>query len=64
MTYADTQFEVATSNGLEDTFARNVTDGRMDRRTINRLWYEINIPFFRAGIMSQINHCKSLGLVA
>ena len=39
-------FEVATSNGLGgDTFTRNVTDRPMDGRT-DRLWYEINIPFF------------------
>ena len=33
-----------------DAFTRNVTDGRTDvrtdRRTTDRLWYEINIPFF------------------
>ena len=41
--YASTKFEVATSNGLgEDTITRNVTDGR----TTDRLWYEINIPYF------------------
>ena len=60
--YASTKFEVATSNGLGgDTITRNVTDGRTDRqthgrtdrRTTDRLWYEINIPFFsneKAGI--------------
>ena len=60
--YAPTKFEVATSNGLgEDTITRNVTDGRTDRRTdgqtdgrtTDRLWYEINIPYFsyeKAGI--------------
>ena len=49
--YAPTKFQVATSNGLgEDTITRNVTDGR----TTDRLWYEINIPYFsyeKAGIM-------------
>ena len=49
--YASTKVEAATSNGLgEDTITRKVTDGRTDartdRRTTNRLWYEINIPFF------------------
>ena len=56
--YASTKFEVAMSNGLgEDTVTRNVTDGRTDartdRRTTDRLWYEINIPYFsneKAGI--------------
>ena len=48
VTYSDTKFEVTTSNGLEgDTFTRHVTDARTDRRrTTDRLWYEINIPFF------------------
>ena len=32
MTYSITKFEVATSNGLGDTFTRNVTDGRTDGR--------------------------------
>ena len=58
MIYAPTKFEVATSNGLgEDTITRNVTDGRTDGqthgRTTDRLWYEINIPYFsyeKAGI--------------
>ena len=62
MIYPPTKFEVATSNGLgEDTITRNVTDGRTDRRTdgrtdgrtTDRLWYEINIPYFsyeKAGI--------------
>ena len=57
--YAPTKFEVATSNGLgEDTITRNVTDGRTDGqthgRTTDRLWYEINIPYFsyeKAGII-------------
>ena len=57
--YASTKFEVATSNGLGgDTITRNVTDGRTDartdRRTTDRLWYEINIPYFsneKAGII-------------
>ena len=63
MIYAPTKFQVATSNGLgEDTITRNVTDGRTDRqtdrrtdgRTTDRLWYEINIPYFsyeKAGII-------------
>ena len=47
VTYAATKFEVATSKGLGgDTFSRNVTDGRTDERTTDRLWYEVNIPFF------------------
>ena len=51
MTYLGTKFEVAVSNGLGgDAFTRNVLDARMDRqtdrRTTDRLWYEINIPFF------------------
>ena len=62
--YAPTKFEVATSNGLgKDTITRNVADGRTDRqtdrrtdgRTTDRLWYEINIPYFsyeKAGITS------------
>ena len=58
MIYASTKFEVATSNGLGgDTITRNVTDGwtdrRRDGRTEDRLWYEINIPYFsneKAGI--------------
>ena len=38
--YASTKFEVATSNSLgEDTITRNVTDGRTDERTTDRLWY-------------------------
>ena len=35
VTYSTTEFEVATSNGLgEDTFTRNVTDGRTDGLTL------------------------------
>ena len=53
--YAPTKFEVAMSNGLgEDTITRNVTDGQTDGRTTDRLWYEINIPYFsyeKAGII-------------
>ena len=52
--YAPTKFEVGTSNGLgEDTITRNVTDRQTDGRTTDRLWYEINIPYFsyeKAGI--------------
>ena len=59
MIYASTKFEVATSNGLgADTITRNMTDGRTDRqshgRTTDRLWHEINIPYFsnkKAGII-------------
>ena len=51
VTYSATKFDVATSNGLGgDTFTRNVTH----RQTTDRLWYEINIPFFlknKAGII-------------
>ena len=66
MIYAPTKFQVAMSNGLgEDTITRNVTDGWTDRQThgqtdgqtdgqtTDRLWYEINIPYFsyeKAGI--------------
>ena len=59
VTYSTTKLKVATSNGLGgDTFTRNVTDGRThgrtdgrtdrqtDGRTTDRLWHEINIPFF------------------
>ena len=54
--YASTKFEVATSNGLgEDTITRNMTaDRSTDGRTTDRLWYEINIPYFsneKVGIM-------------
>ena len=53
--YAPTKFENAMSNGLgEDTITRNVTDRRTDGRTTDRLWYEINIPYFsyeKAGII-------------
>ena len=49
--YASAKFEVATSNSLgEDMITRNVTD----RRTTDRLWYELNIPYFskeNAGII-------------
>ena len=56
--YASTKCKVATSNGLgEDTITKK-RDGRMDRqthgRTTDRLWYEINIPYFsneKAGII-------------
>ena len=54
MTYLGTKFEVAMSNRLGgDAFTRNMTHRRTDRRTTDRLWYEINIPFFlkkKAGI--------------
>ena len=59
MIYPPIMFEVATSNGLgEDTITRNVTDRRTDGQThgqtTDRLWYEINIPYFsyeKAGII-------------
>ena len=65
---ASTKFEVATSNNLGgDTITRNVTDGRTDartdRRTTDRLWYEINIPYFsneKAGINMPIFLKKSV----
>ena len=62
MTYSAKKFEVAMSNCLGGgTFTRIMTDAhphghtdaRTDRRTTDRLWYEINIPFFlkkKAGI--------------
>ena len=67
VTYSPAKFEVATSNGLEgDPFTRNLKDVRMyiltharthgqtDRRTTDRLWFEINNTFFskekKAGI--------------
>ena len=60
--YAPTKFEVATCNGLgEDTITRNVTDGQTDGRTTDRLWYEINIPYFsyeKAGIKNLQNALK------
>ena len=56
MTYSTTKFEVATSKGLVgDTFTRNVTDGRTDRRRTNfdtKLIY----PFFlkkKVGIIKE-----------
>ena len=62
--FASTKFEVATFNGLgEDTISRNVTDGRTDARTdgrtTDRLWYEINIPYFsneKAGIIISLQY--------
>ena len=63
MTCLGTKFEVAPSNGLGgDVFKRKAmdanmhrqTDGWTDRRTVDKLWYEIYIPFFlkeRAGII-------------
>ena len=62
--YASAKFKVATSNDLrEDTITRSVTNGRtdgrtdaeIDRPTTDRLWYEINIPYFsyeKAGIIT------------
>ena len=53
MAYTHAKFEVATSNGLgENTITRNVTDVRTDR-----LWYEINVPYFsneKAGIIQEL----------
>ena len=47
VTCLGTKFEVAPSNGLGgDIFTRNVMDGRTDRRMMDKLWCEINIPFF------------------
>ena len=53
------KLKVAPSNGLVgDMFTRNVMVGCAhrwtDRRTIDNLWYEINIPFLlkkRSGII-------------
>ena len=53
MTYAPAKSEVATYNGLEDIIIRNVMQGWTDR-----LWYEINIPYFskeKVGIIIQLN---------
>ena len=49
MTYSATKIEVTTANGLGgDTFTRDVMEAWThictDRRTTDRLWYEINIP--------------------
>ena len=53
--YAPAKFAVATFNGLGgDAFTRNLTEGRTDRRTTDRL--EIYKPFFlkkRAGIINR-----------
>ena len=52
VTCLGTKFEVAPSYGLGgDIFTRNLrmdacTDGQTDRRTMDKLCYEINIPFF------------------
>ena len=47
VTYLGTKFEVAMFKGLGgDTFTRNVTDRCTDRWTLDRVWYEIDIPFF------------------
>ena len=43
VTYALVKFEIAMSNRLGgDKITRNVTGGRKT----DRIWYEINIPFF------------------
>ena len=51
MTCLGEKFEVARSNGLGGyIFTRNVmdghTDGWTDRLTEDKLWCEINVPFF------------------
>ena len=48
VTFLATKFEVATSNGSGGyAFTRNGrTHGWTDGRMTDRLWYEINIPFF------------------
>ena len=54
--YLATKFKVHTSNGLGGRSHGRTdrrTDRRMNKRTTDRLWYEINIPFFlkkKAGI--------------
>ena len=46
VTYAPAKFEVATANSLGgDTIIRNMKD-MGGRTTMDRPWYEINIPFF------------------
>ena len=45
--YASAKFEGATTNDLgEDTITRNMMDGQTYRQTKDRLWYEINTPYF------------------
>ena len=58
VTYLETKFKVAMSNGLGgDTFTRNVTDGRTNRQTDGRrtdFGKKLIYPFFlrkKAGIM-------------
>ena len=47
VTYTPAKFEVTTSNSFgEDTITRSMKRGHMDRWTMDRLWYKINIPFF------------------
>ena len=66
MTYSPTKFEVATSYGLgDDTFTRNVTDGRKhvgtDRRRTDydtKLIYGYNkvlINIFKSTVAMQVN---------
>ena len=44
--YSASKFEIATSNDLEgDTFTSKC-NGQTDGRTTDRLWYEIDVPFF------------------
>ena len=44
-TYSDTKFEFSTSNGIEDTFKRNVTDARTDGRRTD-FGTKLIYPFF------------------
>ena len=46
-TYLCTKFEVAMSNRFRRRYIyKKCTDEHTDRRTMDRLWYIINIPFF------------------
>ena len=68
VTYTATKFEVATSNRLlrrryiykkRDGRTHGRTDGWTDGRKTDRLWYEINIPFFlkkKASIIIEWNY--------
>ena len=46
MSYSTTKFEVATSNGLGDTFTRNMTEGCMDRQRMDDFGTKLMYPFF------------------
>ena len=51
-TYAQAKFGVSMSSGLEEnTITRNMVDGWMT----DRLWYKINIPFFKRKIWVEQN---------